>query len=183
MPTIRHRSVVGGEGKQSVRLYMIRSVRASGDLHHLTAVTTRGSAMRHWPRAPHSNLHVDSRGTGRDATLGLAVELRGAPLCKYPLTRNKETAHNEREVMSTIDSINRRSTPMHCSYVMTLLLDPGPRPVYSQVRGEWRSFIQRGSEGAYLRPTIRRRCLDVCHREPRRGPDLGKPRPGEYCHP
>lgn len=55
--------------------------------------------------------------------------------------------------MSTIDSINRRSTPVHCSYVMTLLLDPGPRPVCPQVRGEWRSLIQRGSEGAYLRPT------------------------------
>lgn len=36
---------------------------------------------------------------------------------------------------------------------MTLLLDPGPRPVCSQVRGEWRSFIQRGSEDTYLRPT------------------------------
>lgn len=94
----------------------------------------------------------DSRGTGRDATLGLTVEFRGARLCKYRLTRNKETAHNEREVMSTIDSINRRSTPVHCSYVMTLLLDPGPRPACSQVRGEWRALIQRGSEGAYLRP-------------------------------
>lgn len=55
--------------------------------------------------------------------------------------------------MSTIDNIDRRTTPMHCSYVMTLLLDPGPRPVCSQVRGEWRSLIQRGSEGAYLRLT------------------------------